>query len=202
MPCGTADMPSDFHSTPFAQDLLRRMLRRGGSGRTSPMLPRWQDGLHPQVVAEAERLVDEGTLPLHDYARALNSSQAFALNLFLPFRVFTARQKPATAARQNRPPFQSRSPTRSPDRQPQAHAAITATTKNPVGCHHPPGSSDAVVVVVGQAVGCRSDGPSMRSVVHRCRRRSSNAPTISLRPRNEYQSSYSRFVVKIVDFRL
>ncbi len=115
---------------------------------------------------------------------------------------FTARQKPATAARQNRPPFQSRSPTRSPDRQPQAHAAITATTKNPVGCHHPPGSSDAVVVVVGQAVGCRSDGPSMRSVVHRCRRRSSNAPTISLRPRNEYQSSYSRFVVKIVDFRL
>jgi hypothetical protein len=51
------------------------------------MLPRWQDGLHPQVIAEAERLVEEGTLPLHDYARALNSSQAFALNLFLPFRV-------------------------------------------------------------------------------------------------------------------
>jgi hypothetical protein len=78
-------MPSDFRSTPFAQDLLRRMLRR--SGRTSPMLPRWQDGLHPEVVAEAERLVDAGPLPLHDYARALNSSQAFALNLFLPFRV-------------------------------------------------------------------------------------------------------------------
>lgn len=78
-------MPSDFRSTPFAQDLLRRMMRR--SGRTSPMLARWQDGLHPQVVAEAERLVGEGALPLHDYARALNSSQAFALNLVLPFRV-------------------------------------------------------------------------------------------------------------------
>jgi hypothetical protein len=78
-------MPSDFRSTPFVQDLLRRMLRR--SGRTSPMLHRWQDGLHPQVVAEAERLVETGALPLHDYTRALNSSQAFALNVFLPFRV-------------------------------------------------------------------------------------------------------------------
>lgn len=80
-------MPSEFRATAFAQDLLRRMLRRGGSRRTSPLLPRWQDGLHPRVVAEAERLVAKGTLPLHDYARALNSSQAFALNLFLPFRI-------------------------------------------------------------------------------------------------------------------
>lgn len=87
-------MGTNFQATPFARTLLRSMMRRRAqadhgdpNARTSPMLPRWQDGLHPAMVSEAEPLVDQGDLPLHDYAQALNSSQAFALNLFLPLRV-------------------------------------------------------------------------------------------------------------------
>ncbi len=88
------DLISHSFRTTFSRGLLRRMLRRralnehsDADARTSPMLHRWQDGLHPAVIAEAEDLVKEGALPLHDYARALNSSQVFALNLFLPLRV-------------------------------------------------------------------------------------------------------------------
>ncbi|MCB9662836.1 MAG: hypothetical protein H6732_01895 [Alphaproteobacteria bacterium] len=55
--------------------------------RVSPLLPQWQEGLHPAVRAEAETLVASGALPLHDHVHALHSSQAFALNLFLPARV-------------------------------------------------------------------------------------------------------------------
>lgn len=50
-------------------------------------MPDWTLNLHPAVREEAEALVAAGTLPLHDYAHALNSSQAFAVNLFLPLRI-------------------------------------------------------------------------------------------------------------------
>ena len=49
----------------------------------------WQDNLHPILVEHAETLVRDG-LPLHGHAAALNSSQSFALNLFLPFAVGNA----------------------------------------------------------------------------------------------------------------
>jgi len=57
------------------------------SHRTTPLWPGWESNLHPALLGEARSLVDSGALPLHNYAHALNSSQAFAMNLFLPFRV-------------------------------------------------------------------------------------------------------------------
>lgn len=65
----------------------RALCELGDAGaRTSPMQDNWQDNLHPALVASAEALVANG-LVLHDHARALNSSQCFAMNLFLPFVV-------------------------------------------------------------------------------------------------------------------
>lgn len=85
---------SRAHQSPFARGILRRMMRQRAAWehgdaevRTSPLLPDWTLNLHPAIRAEAEALVDAGALPLHDYAHALNSSQAFAMNLFLPLRI-------------------------------------------------------------------------------------------------------------------
>jgi hypothetical protein len=83
----------------FSRVLLRGMMRaralreHGDAGhRTSPLLGSWVENLHPAVQEEALVLVASGALPLHDYAHALNSSQAFAMNLFLPVRVGERRE--------------------------------------------------------------------------------------------------------------
>jgi len=66
--------------------MRRRALAEGGDrgARTSPLWPDWRSSLHPALLPTAEARVSSGALPLHDYAHALNSSQAFAMNLFLP----------------------------------------------------------------------------------------------------------------------
>ncbi len=82
------------YRSPFSRRLLREMMSRRAlleqgdrAARTSPLWPGWRSNLHPRLLPEAEGLVDTGALPLHDYAHALNSSQAFAMNLFLPLRL-------------------------------------------------------------------------------------------------------------------
>lgn len=86
-------LPKHYQS-PFSRDLLRRMMRSRAlrehgdpNRRTSPVLSHWVENLHPSIRAEAQGLVDRGRLPLHDHAHALNSSQAFAMNLFMPLRI-------------------------------------------------------------------------------------------------------------------
>lgn len=69
--------------------MRRRALAEHGdrSARTSPLWPDWRANLHPALLSAASERVADGRLPLHDYAHALNSSQAFAMNLFLPLAV-------------------------------------------------------------------------------------------------------------------
>jgi len=66
--------------------MRRRALVEHGdrSARTSPLWPDWRANLHPSLRPLAKQRVASGELPLHGYAHALNSSQAFAMNLFLP----------------------------------------------------------------------------------------------------------------------
>ncbi len=78
-------------SSAFAKTTLRTMMRRyalhTGQHRVGPMLPDWELNLHPALRGTARTLVADNRLRLHDYACALNSSQAFAMELFLPFVV-------------------------------------------------------------------------------------------------------------------
>lgn len=71
-----------FESTPFAKALLRRMMQGA-----PPLYIDWRDGLHPSVRAGADAVLDEDGVRRHPYLAARNSSMAFALNLFLPFRL-------------------------------------------------------------------------------------------------------------------
>ena len=47
----------------------------------------WTDGIYPDYRALAEQSVDHDAVKLHDYIAHPLSSQAFAFNLFLPFRI-------------------------------------------------------------------------------------------------------------------
>ena len=55
-------------------------------GQRPLLWARWTDGVHPAYRKMAARVVTEDSVTLHDYAAHLRSSQAFAFNLFLPFR--------------------------------------------------------------------------------------------------------------------
>ena len=55
-------------------------------GQRPLLWARWTDGVHPAYRKLAGRVVAEDSVRLHEYAAHLRSSQAFALNLFLPFR--------------------------------------------------------------------------------------------------------------------
>ena len=46
----------------------------------------WVDGIYPDYRDLAEKSVRADSVKLHDYASSIVSSQAFAFNLFLPFR--------------------------------------------------------------------------------------------------------------------
>ena len=77
----------------FSRRLLGAMLRRRAQvehgdalAHTSPMWPSWEHNLHRELHEQVRDLVGKG-LRLHDYICALNSSQAFAMELLLPFRV-------------------------------------------------------------------------------------------------------------------
>ena len=54
--------------------------------RRPPMWAQWTDGIHREYRGLAERVRVDDEVKLHDYAAHLLSSQAFAFNLFLPFR--------------------------------------------------------------------------------------------------------------------
>lgn len=60
--------------------------RCGVDGTRSKMWDRWTDGIYPSYRALAEEVVRADSVKLHKYAAHLRSSQAFAFNLFLPFR--------------------------------------------------------------------------------------------------------------------
>ena len=57
-----------------------------GACRRPPLWSHWTEGIHPDYrdLAQEVQVADE--VKLHNYAAHLLSSQAFALNLFLPFR--------------------------------------------------------------------------------------------------------------------
>ena len=56
------------------------------TGKRPPMWSRWTDGVYPMLRDLAEEAVAIDSVSLHDHVAHLRSSQAFAFNLFLPFR--------------------------------------------------------------------------------------------------------------------
>lgn len=86
-----------FKRTAFASRLLRhamrdRARRETGSSASSvsPMFDDWRQGIHERVRQQTATLVAERGIRLHSHVRAVNSSMAFAFNLFMPFREFGA----------------------------------------------------------------------------------------------------------------
>ena len=73
--------------TDFANELRAHMDDWcAAEGRRPPMWARWTHGIHPtyRKLAREVQVADE--IKLHKYVAHLLSSQAFTLNLFLPFR--------------------------------------------------------------------------------------------------------------------
>lgn len=84
----------EFQRSEFGERLIRHAMRdraRRETGdptrRVGPMFSAWEEGLFHELRAPAASYVDEKKIKLHDYARAVNSSQAFAFNLFFAFRL-------------------------------------------------------------------------------------------------------------------
>ena len=78
---------SGYEPTEFALELRAHMEDWStGACRRPPMWAHWAEGIHPEYreLARDVQVADE--VRLHKYAAHLLSSQAFALNLFLPFR--------------------------------------------------------------------------------------------------------------------
>jgi hypothetical protein len=83
---------SAYQPTPFAKTLLRECMRwrsqeQGGAdgGLGAPMWSDWLDGIHRDYRDLAAELTETQAIRLHSHVAALNSSMAFAFNLFLPF---------------------------------------------------------------------------------------------------------------------
>lgn len=68
---------------------LRRHMQEwpGFTGQKPPMWDSWMDGIHQEYQWLAELMIKGDSVELHGYVGHLLSSQAFAFNLFLPFRV-------------------------------------------------------------------------------------------------------------------
>ena len=78
---------SAYEPPEFARELRAHMEEwSAGACRCPPMWSHWTEGIHPDYrdLAQEVQVADE--IKLHKYAAHLLSSQAFALNLFLPFR--------------------------------------------------------------------------------------------------------------------
>ena len=95
----------DYERTPFGWKLIRhamrdRARRETGSpdSRMSPMFDNWTEGIHEWVRPQSAAHVEERRIRLHDYAAAVNSSMAFAFNLFMPFREYGAQALEAALA--------------------------------------------------------------------------------------------------------
>lgn len=82
----TADQYNRPHSD-FAGTLRQHMEAWPGfTGPCPPMWDDWTDGIYPDYRDLANRAVRADSVELHRYAGHFLSSQAFAFNLFLPFR--------------------------------------------------------------------------------------------------------------------
>ena len=85
-------MPANGYSyspTPFARRLRTHMTAwraRIDGGNRSIMWRRWTDGIYAPYRDLAETAQQMDAVKLHRYTAHLLSSQAFAFNLFLPFR--------------------------------------------------------------------------------------------------------------------
>lgn len=86
-----------FKRTAFGRRLMRHAMRdraRRETGSpdspTSPMYDDWREGIHKWIRRHAAVHVEERGIRLHDYVAAVNSSMAFAFNLFMPFREYGA----------------------------------------------------------------------------------------------------------------
>ena len=84
---------NEFRRTPFGSRLLGHALRdraRRETGspdsRTSPMFDDWTEGILQWVRRQTADHVEERGIRLHPHVAAVNSSMAFAFNLFMPFR--------------------------------------------------------------------------------------------------------------------
>ncbi len=88
---------SGFRRTAFGSRLLRharrdRARRETGSPESSvsPMFDDWREGVHERIRRQTADLVAARGIRLHSHIRAVNSSMAFAFNLFMPFREYGA----------------------------------------------------------------------------------------------------------------
>lgn len=89
-------MSRSHTASKFQAALTRHMMTwrvEEANGKRSPMWNDWLDGMHSSVRDCAREVVERSGLKLHEYARALPSSQAFAFNLFLPFMDGPARDR-------------------------------------------------------------------------------------------------------------
>jgi hypothetical protein len=80
-----------FRASAFGRALLGRMMARraeqAGERGASPLWSDWREGLHPAFRTSAPAVFAADGIRAHGYLPALNSSMAFALNLFLGFRL-------------------------------------------------------------------------------------------------------------------
>ena len=81
------DDKTTYIPTPFA-DLLRSHMDEwcDDDGRSPPAWARWTDGIYRAYRPLAKTSVRSDSVRLHEYVAHILSSQAFAFNLFLPFR--------------------------------------------------------------------------------------------------------------------
>ena len=86
----TCQPTSDPHRrmSSFAESLQAHLegWRTGVDGSRDRTWPVWTDGIYPAYRELAEKVVRDDQVRLHNYVHHMRSSQAFALNLFLPFR--------------------------------------------------------------------------------------------------------------------
>lgn len=87
----------EFKRTAFGSRLLRhairdRALRETGlpESSVSPLFDDWREGVHERIRRQTADLVAARGIRLHNHIRAVNSSMAFAFNLFMPFREYGA----------------------------------------------------------------------------------------------------------------
>lgn len=80
---------SEFGERIIRHAMRERAVREHGraDARVSPMFTRWEDGIFPPIARALSKYVKASGLREHEYLRAVNSSQAFAFNLFFPFWV-------------------------------------------------------------------------------------------------------------------
>lgn len=83
-----------FVRSAFAERIIRHAMRDRAARehgradvRVSPMFTSWEDGIFPAIASDLLKYVKASGLREHDFLPAVSSSQAFAFNLFFPFRV-------------------------------------------------------------------------------------------------------------------